>query len=152
MNRVLILAQGWSEHDPGWGDRSDGVSLHLSVADRDAFLLTVKDRVGGGVRPDSQCGNIDVHPDVVEFVKTKMADPTGHFKNGIFLSNRDFSVLRRKGVLPHMVIAVVVPAKTIVCDTREEAEALVTRIREAGADAHLDSTEGVINAIVAGRL
>ncbi len=52
-----VLCQKWEESERGWGTRPDGYSLHLSVADKDAFIRKYWDGMPDSVsdeysRPD----------------------------------------------------------------------------------------------------
>lgn len=38
-----VLCQKWEESERGWGTRPDGYSLHLSEADKNAFIKTYWD-------------------------------------------------------------------------------------------------------------
>lgn len=33
-----VVVQHWAESERGWGQRPDGVSIHRTVADKDAFI------------------------------------------------------------------------------------------------------------------
>jgi hypothetical protein len=35
----LVVCQDWLEHERGWGSRPDGYTLHLTLADRDVYVV-----------------------------------------------------------------------------------------------------------------
>ncbi len=37
-NLEKVIRQDWDESERGWGCRSDGCSLHLSIEDRDSYV------------------------------------------------------------------------------------------------------------------
>lgn len=36
---MTLICQTWTERERGWGQRPDGFTLHLSMADRDAYVV-----------------------------------------------------------------------------------------------------------------
>lgn len=57
MTTRTLIVQKWTESERGWGCRPDGYSLHLSEADRAAFIKTYWDGMPDEV-PDEYS-----HPD-----------------------------------------------------------------------------------------
>lgn len=49
---TTIVVQEWEESERGWGVEWDGWSLHLSSADRDAFVQDHWDSLPDGFVPD----------------------------------------------------------------------------------------------------
>lgn len=63
MKRVIV--QKWEEHEPGWGFRPDGYSLHITEDDRKTFVDQVvaseeASRSLEDSRPDGDPYTIDV--------------------------------------------------------------------------------------------
>jgi hypothetical protein len=46
-----VLRQEWLESERGWGTRPDGYSLHLTEADRQAYIKAYRAKMPGAV-PD----------------------------------------------------------------------------------------------------
>lgn len=38
---MKVIVQKWEESERGWGTRPDGYSLHLTMADRDAYVKDI---------------------------------------------------------------------------------------------------------------
>jgi hypothetical protein len=49
---VQIVVQKWEERERGWGTRPDGFSVHLSEADRLAYIKEYWDKMPDGPAPD----------------------------------------------------------------------------------------------------
>lgn len=71
MARTIVV-QEWTESEAGWGQRPDGCSLHLSDADREAFIKSYWDGMPDRSEGVPECysfpsGNAylaDVDPDI----------------------------------------------------------------------------------------
>lgn len=74
-----VICQLWEESEMGWGQSPDGFSLHLTIADRDAFIKAYKkDRKGSTPSIyDRPCGE-----PYQQLVSQKVADLIGS-GNGI---------------------------------------------------------------------
>lgn len=75
-----VVRQEWLESERGWGIRPDGYSLHVSEADRVAFIREYWDRMPDHV-PDEYsrpCGN----PELVD-IDEALYDELKTSRNGI---------------------------------------------------------------------
>lgn len=99
MNRKHpVVVQEWEESERGWGIRPDGATLHLTEADRTAYVndywAREKKSNPSGVTPDEYSrpsGNpsiIDVSEATYEQVKKT--------KNGLMLWQSEYRALRSK--------------------------------------------------------
>jgi len=95
-----VICQEWEESERGWGVRPDGYSLHLSVADRDAFVRRHEDALPSDHVPDEYtrvCG----HPflvDVAAEIFVQVAAARTKSRPGIHVS-RTFDVSTRKPIV-----------------------------------------------------
>lgn len=90
--RFTVVVQKWEETEAGWGCRPDGYSVHLSEADREAYVKDYwdweKKRNPGGQtpheyeRPDGDPYLADVDEEMYEKVKAT--------KNGARFSGRNY--------------------------------------------------------------
>lgn len=86
-SRLTVICQEWLESERGWGCRPDGASLHLTTADKDAFVEEYwgsmpKDTPDEYSRP---CGE----PKIIE-VSRAIYTQIKKSKNGIRLWQRDY--------------------------------------------------------------
>jgi hypothetical protein len=74
MEKRTVVVQKWEESERGWGCRPDGYSLHLSEADRIAYIAAYWARMPGEVpdeysRPDGAPYLADVDAKTYKAVK-----------------------------------------------------------------------------------
>ncbi len=97
-----IVVQAWEETERGWGCRPDGFSLHLSVADCEAYRKKHWDdekklNAGGGV-PDEytrESGNPQLI-DVEDNIYNKLVELKKNKKNGIRVWCRDIKAISKE--------------------------------------------------------
>lgn len=92
MSTHTIVIQHWTEYERGWGNRPDGISVHLTLEDRDKFVTGYNARWNSGPNtPDEySVASGDPKPHTVseavfEGLKRLMAEGEEHFCYGVFL-------------------------------------------------------------------
>lgn len=92
-----IVVQEWEESEAGWGCRPDGASLHLTEADREAYIKAYwdaeKKRNPGGAAPH-EYSRASGSPFIMD-VDTKTFNKIKKSKNGMMLWESEYRELRK---------------------------------------------------------
>ncbi len=80
MTVHLVIRQDWLESERGWGIRPDGYSLHLTEADRQAYIREYWDRMPDAVPDEYSAPNGDPKPVEIE---SELYEELKSRKNGL---------------------------------------------------------------------
>jgi hypothetical protein len=77
-----IVRQAWTEHERGWGSRPDGHTLHLTKADRDAYMASYSAKFHTSKEAPDEYSTMDGDPTLFD-VDQELYDLVKASKHGI---------------------------------------------------------------------